>query len=196
MPRIPQSSSITGSSSSDCLVSYPGHSFRESYLSAEVQLVYSSGSAEWATQTHVWGGLTPLQICSRCILQPKPTGPPGYSLRWGLPPCRPAVDVFYSLSRLDYQDTRWGGVYSSAEMQSVYSTAPADWATIILVGGLPLCRSSVGVFFRLGRLGHPDRRLGRSYPSADLQSVYSTAEADWAKACVCLCLCVCIYVNL
>ena len=26
------------------------------------------------------------------------------------------------------QDTRWGGgVYSSAEKQSVYSTAPADW---------------------------------------------------------------------
>ena len=26
------------------------------------------------------------------------------------------------------QDTRWGGSYPSAEKQSVYSTAPADWA--------------------------------------------------------------------
>ena len=35
--RIPQSSSITRASPSDCLVSYPGHS---SYASAEKQLVY------------------------------------------------------------------------------------------------------------------------------------------------------------
>ena len=43
---FPQSSSIAGTSSSDCLVSYPG---------------YSLG-----------GGLTPLQSFSRCILQPQP----------------------------------------------------------------------------------------------------------------------------
>ena len=42
--RIPQSSSTAGTSPSDCLVSYPGHS--------------------------LGGGLTPLQRCSRCILQP------------------------------------------------------------------------------------------------------------------------------
>ena len=47
---IPQSSSITGSSPSDCLVSYPGHSL-------------------------VGGGLTPLQRCSWCILKPLPIGP-------------------------------------------------------------------------------------------------------------------------
>ena len=45
--RIPQSSSITGTSPSDCLVSYP--------------------------DTH-WGGLTPLQRGSQHILQPQPTG--------------------------------------------------------------------------------------------------------------------------
>ena len=44
---IPQSFCITGASSSDCLVSYPGHS--------------------------LWWGLSPLQRCSRCILQPQPT---------------------------------------------------------------------------------------------------------------------------
>ena len=45
---IPQSPSITGTSSSDCLVSLPGHS--------------------------LGGVLTPLQRCSRCILQSQPTG--------------------------------------------------------------------------------------------------------------------------
>ena len=41
--HIPQSSSITGVSLSDCLVSYPGH-----YPSAEMQLVYSTAPADWA----------------------------------------------------------------------------------------------------------------------------------------------------
>ena len=48
VPRVPQSSSIAGTSPSDCLLSYPGYS--------------------WG------GGLTPLQMCSQCILQPQPTG--------------------------------------------------------------------------------------------------------------------------
>ena len=47
--RIPQSSSITGTSPSDCSVSYPGHSLG-------------------------WRGLIPLQRCSQCILQPQQTG--------------------------------------------------------------------------------------------------------------------------
>ena len=46
--RIPRSSSITGTSPSDCLVLYPGHSLKR--------------------------GLTPLQRCSWCILKPQPTG--------------------------------------------------------------------------------------------------------------------------
>ena len=45
--RIPPNSCITGTSSSDCWVSYPGHSLR---------------------------GLTPLHSYSQCILQPQPTG--------------------------------------------------------------------------------------------------------------------------
>ena len=40
--RIPQSSSITGASPSDCLMSYTGHSLEESYSSAEKQSVYST----------------------------------------------------------------------------------------------------------------------------------------------------------
>ena len=46
--RIPQSPRITGTSPSDCFVSYPGRLLA--------------------------GGLTPLQTCSQCILQPQPTG--------------------------------------------------------------------------------------------------------------------------
>ena len=34
--RISQNFSITGASTSDCLVSYPGHSMRESYPSPEM----------------------------------------------------------------------------------------------------------------------------------------------------------------
>ena len=45
--HIPQSPSITGTSPSDCLMSYPGHL--------------------------LGGGLTPLQRCCQCILQLQPT---------------------------------------------------------------------------------------------------------------------------
>ena len=41
--HIPQSSGITGTSPSDCFVSYPGHSLGESYES-----VYSVAPANWA----------------------------------------------------------------------------------------------------------------------------------------------------
>ena len=40
--RIPQSSCITRASPSNCFVSYPGHSWRESYPSAKMQSVYSA----------------------------------------------------------------------------------------------------------------------------------------------------------
>ena len=48
--RIPQISSITGTSPSDCLVSYLGHLLGEgSYPSAEKQSVNSTAKADWAT---------------------------------------------------------------------------------------------------------------------------------------------------
>ena len=46
--RIPQSSSTAGTSPSDCLVSYPGHSLGGYYPSAEKQSVYSTDPADWA----------------------------------------------------------------------------------------------------------------------------------------------------
>ena len=47
---IPQNSSITGASPTDCLVSYPGHLLvgGESYPSAEMKLVYSTAPVHWA----------------------------------------------------------------------------------------------------------------------------------------------------
>ena len=54
---------------------------------------------------------------------------------------------------MSYRGHALGESYSSAEMQSVYSTAPAEWTT----------RHS----------------LRESYPSAELQSMYSTAPAEW-----------------
>ena len=57
--RIPQTSSITGTSPSDCLVSYPGHSLDgRSYSSAEKQSVYSTAPADWAS-----GSSTAYNIC-------------------------------------------------------------------------------------------------------------------------------------
>ena len=47
--RIPQSSSITGTSPSDCLVSYTGHSLGGGLTpTAEVQSEYSTAPADWA----------------------------------------------------------------------------------------------------------------------------------------------------
>ena len=54
---IPQSSSITGATSSDCLGSYPWQSLRESYSSTEMQSVHSTASVNWVT--HGGGGLSP-----------------------------------------------------------------------------------------------------------------------------------------
>ena len=43
---LPQSSSNTGTTPSDCLMSYPRHSLEESYPSAEKQLVYSTAPVD------------------------------------------------------------------------------------------------------------------------------------------------------
>ena len=45
--RIRQSSSIIGTSASDCLVSYTRHSLEKSYLTTEMQSVYSKAPEDW-----------------------------------------------------------------------------------------------------------------------------------------------------
>ena len=61
VPHIPQSSNITGTSPSDSLFSYPGHSSRVGYYpSAEVLSVYSTDPSpsrlgnQWAQGTEIW----------------------------------------------------------------------------------------------------------------------------------------------
>ena len=49
--HIPQSSSITTASPSDCLMSHPGHSLGVSYPSADMHLVYSTAPANLADTT-------------------------------------------------------------------------------------------------------------------------------------------------
>ena len=85
-----------------------------------------------------WRSLTPLQISSRCILQPQTTGLRWFSVisrtpvRRVLLICKEAVGVFYSPRRLgldglmSYPGHSLGESYIFAEKQSVYSTAPAD----------------------------------------------------------------------
>ena len=45
--HIPQSFSIIGALPSDCLMSYPRHSLKDFYPSAEMQSVYSTATADW-----------------------------------------------------------------------------------------------------------------------------------------------------
>ena len=118
--RIAQSSSITGTSPSDCLVSYLGHSLGSVlHFCREAVGVFYSPS--WLS--HSLGVPTSLQRCSRCILQPQPTrlhvGGPTPLQRCSrcilqsqlteqlvggvLPLCRDAVGVFYCPSRLSLQ---------------------------------------------------------------------------------------------
>ena len=101
------------------------------------------------------GSLTLLQKCSHCILLPQPTGP-----------------RFTGVSTLDCFVSKpghsLGEPYSSAEMQSLYSAALADWAKIywsldirlfcvktrtLIRGALLFCRNAVIVFCCLSQLG-------------------------------------------
>ena len=191
-----------------CLVGgsdkYQDTRWEGSYPSGEKQSVYSTAPADWATRTLVGRGLTPLERSSQCILQPQPTGPPGHSLGGVLPLWREAVSVFYSPSRLGHQDTRWEESYPSGEKQSVYSTAPADWATRTLVGRgltplerssqcilqpqptgppghslggvLPIWREAVSVFYSPSRLGLQHSLIGSMHST---QRKYLVSGESW-----------------
>ena len=49
----------------------------------------------------------------------------GYS---ALPKAPALLELHHQIIVCHIQDTRWGVSYPSAEVQSVYSTASADWA--------------------------------------------------------------------
>ena len=67
----------------------------------------------------------------------------------------------------------WLGVrfYLSAEMQSVYATAPADWVTGHSLDESQTSAEMQSVYSELS--------LEESYTSAEIQSVYSTAVANY-----------------
>ena len=156
--------------------------------------MYSTSPANW---TLIGGdGLTPLQRCSRCIQHPQPIGLSLVGMVLFL--CRDVVGLFNSPSQLNSH--WWGWSYSSAEMQSVYSTAPANWTLIGGDGLIPLqrcsrciqhpqpielslvgmvlflCRDAVGIFNIPSQLN--SHWWGWSYSSAEMQSVYSTSPAN------------------
>ena len=107
---------------------HPGDSMGESDLTTEIQS-YSAAPADWAIHDTRRGSLSSLLKCSRCILQPQPTGP-SKTLEGGvLVHCWNAVDVFCNSSRLGHPRHSKGESYLTAEMQS-NSAAPADWAII------------------------------------------------------------------
>ena len=115
---IPQSSSITEASLSDCLVSYPGHL--------------------------LWESLTPVQRFSWYILQLEPTGPQDSCYGRVLSIYRDPINVFCSPNRLGHMTLVMGESYPCVEIQLVYSAALADWATGHLPWKslIPLQRSS------------------------------------------------------
>ena len=102
--RILESSIITGTSASDCLVSYTGHWLR--------------------------GRLTPLQRYSRCTLQPQPTGSPklqswSLTIQWTLV-------VVWSLSL--WQRCNWLSLHGFRTEASLSLTrsSPANFQTVYL----------------------------------------------------------------
>ena len=78
----------------------------------------SYGNSAFPKIKHYWN----LSIRSFCIVSR--TLVEGVSLL-----CRDEVGVFYNPSRLDHRTLVRGWDYPYAEMKSVYSTIPADWAT-------------------------------------------------------------------
>ena len=101
---ILQCSNITRVSQSDCLVSYQ-----------DIRRV----------------GLNPPQRSCRCFLLLQPTGPVSKGV-FRIPQSSCIIGALASDFLCQIQDTDWG-FYSSPEIRSVYSTAPANWASVWFV---------------------------------------------------------------
>ena len=72
-----------------------------------------------------------------------------------------------------------GGSYSSAEVQSVYFTAPVDWPTGHTLEKSYPSGEMQSVYCTAPTDWATGHSLGESYPSGEMQSVYPTAPADW-----------------
>ena len=133
-------------------MSYPGYFLGKSYFFAALQLMYSTAPANSALPLWVRVNLGAMAM-------------KGYSI---LPKASDCLISYpgHSLERS----------YSSAELQLMYSTAPANSA-------LPLwVRVNLGAMAMKGSDGlmsYPGHSLGKSYSFAEMQSVYSTTQMDW-----------------
>ena len=124
---------------------YTAFSKLQHYLSLTIRLF------DFIYRKLIVRSLTPLQRCSRCIIQPQPTGLSIQDTRWEILPSTEMQSV-YSVAPIDLavkSRTLTGGFYPSTEMQSVYSVAPTDLAV--------KSRTLTGGF----------------YPSTEMQSMYS-----------------------
>ena len=166
-----------------------------------IQSMYSTAPADWTAGPSM-GNSYPFEGYSRCILQLQLTGP--QDPKWGtLTPLKDTVDVFYSSSWLDRR-TLNGELLPLWRIQSMYSTAPADWTAGPSMGnsypfeGYSRCilqlqltgpqdpqwgtltplKDTVDVFSSSSWL---DRRTlnGELLPFWRIQSMYSIAPADW-----------------
>ena len=132
--------------------------------SAEMLSLYFTATADWVemVKCHLqdtrWGSLTPLHRCSQCILQPQPTGP---------------------------EDTRWRSLTSCRDSDGEFCSSSQLGNRTVDGRVLPFCWAAISVFYdpnRLcwdGLLSYAVHSLGESYPSAQMQSVYSASPANW-----------------
>ena len=73
------------------------------------------------------------------------------------------------------------GTYPLAEMQSVYSTALANWAIGHTFGkNLTLLQRCNRCILHFSQLSHRTLVWEETYPPAEMQSVYSSVLANWA----------------
>ena len=76
--------------------------------------------------------------------------------------------------------TRFGGEsHLSSDMQSVYSTAPANWVTEHSLGDSYPSVKMQSLYSAASAVWATGHLLENSYSSVEMQSVYSTAQADW-----------------
>ena len=99
--HVPQSPCITGTSPSDCFVSYPGDLLGESYPSAKKQSVYSTAPAEGAINFLVlW------VICLRSSLTHFKNEPEYLTRSWGftdeISPTKFGFEKLYSTSEIHF----------------------------------------------------------------------------------------------
>ena len=150
--RIPQSSSITRTSPSIIVVSYPEYSL-EGVLPLCTDAVGVFYSPSWLGHRTLIGGV--LLLCRDAVgVFYSPSWLGHRTLIGGvLPLCRDAVDVFYSPSWLGHRTLIGGVLLLCRDAIGVfYSPSWLDHRT--LIGGvLPLCRDAVDVFYSPSWLG-------------------------------------------